>query len=389
MPDLTPIPASDVDPRIAPHLETGEEVLWQGAPRQGTFLRPGIVLVLGVAVAFGVLAPLGALDAYLFVPGEPLSPERLLTGGIAVAAGLGLGAKLWTERDSLWAYAITDRRLLSVKGPRLHRAVGPEDIRGFGKWRDAAYWKHVAADSRDRGRDREKRFPGFHGLADAEDMLRTFQDWRERFSRKASAEAASFVAARPEADADAATAADVPEGARRIRHPGIGLTIDVPAGWEATISRDEEGPLRIFGVTVMQRFIRQGEKRPYADGADWTALTVRGAPECGLDLRIVPAPLTKTLEGVIEDPWAKVAGLEVLKTQPDLELDGFRGFSLVRTGKAGAKAKGMGEARGPVAMRQAWLGRGDMHLEIKGLARVDQPDVQRAVDAMIDSLRIA
>lgn len=387
MPDLVPVPEREIDTRIAPHLEPGETVLWQGAPRKGTFVSPGALLALGFCIIFGLVAPLGGLDGLVFVPGEPLSPERLLPGGFVLLVGAVLGASLWGKRDGLWAYAITDRRLLSAKGETLHRAVGPEDIRGFGTWHDAAYWKHVELDTSEPGRgEKEKRFPGFHGLSDSEDMLRTFEAWRERFSRQAGEEAAAFVAARAAGDEDEED--DAPAGARRIRHPGTGLRLDVPENWETRVSLDRDGPLTLFGVTLLRRFIREGEKRPYVDGTDWTALSVRGAPECGLDLRIVPAPLDKTLDGVLGDPWAQAFALEVLKTTPDLEIDGVRGFSLVRKGKTGAKMSGFGEARGPVAMRQVWLDLGDRHLEIMGLARLDQPDVQRAVDAMIDSIRL-
>lgn len=407
MPDLAPVPESDVDPRIARHLDPGETVLWQGGPRRGTFVGPGAWLAIGFCVVFGIAMPLGGLDGLIAPAGAPLSPERLLPAGFVLLVGGVLAASLWGKRESLWAYAITDRRLLSAKGDTLHRAVGPEDIRGFGTWRDAAYWKHVDPKITEPGRsEREKRYPGFHGLADADDMLRTFQDWRERFSSKANEEAAAFVAAR-QGDATEAEegAADLPQepvaaaprheagdalpaGIRRIRQVATGLVVDVPAAWEATVSLDRDGPLRLFGITLLPRFIRPGEERPYADGTDWTFLKVRGAPECGMDLRIVPRPLTRTLDEVLEDPWAKTFGLEVLKTTPLLEAGGLRGFSLVRKGKEGAKLSGFDPARGPVAMRQAWLGAHGFHVEILGLARLDQPDVQRAVDAMIGSVRL-
>jgi hypothetical protein len=223
-------------------------------------------------------------------------------------------------------------------------------------------------------------------MADPEAMLRLLQDWRESFSLAASAQAAAFVEALSD---EAGAAPDAPaKGARRIRHPATGLVVDVPSTWETQISLDRDGPLEVFGVTLLKRFIREGEKRPYTDGEDWTALSVRGAPECGLDLRIVPAPLAVSLDMVLEDPWSKTLGLEVLKTTPDLKIDEFKGFSLVRQGAKGATVSGFGEARGPVAMRQAWLAHNNWHLEIMGLARLDQPHVQRAVDAIIDSIRL-
>ncbi|MDF0603466.1 hypothetical protein P1J78_22300 [Psychromarinibacter sp. C21-152] len=385
MPDLQPLPDADIDRRIAAHLDPGETVLWQGTPRPATFVSPvGTLLCIGL-IALGLAIFTGLIDRYAFFPAPPGSLQRLLPAAALVVVGGIVLASLWTRRGANWAYAITDRRLMSARGDTLVRSVEPGDISRFDTHRDAVYWRTLDVPTRDRqSRNRESRYPGFHGQDDPQGMLRTLEDWREGFSRRAGDSAAAFVAA---AGTDAPAEAP-PEGIRRLRHPATGLTLDIPADWEATVSQDRIGPLRLFGVTLLKRFDRPGEERPYEDGARWNRLTVRGAPDAGLTLIVLDEPLTKTLREVRDDPWARRLNLTFLKETPELEIGGLRGFSLVRQMPAGARLVGFGKVSAPVATRQAWLGHGAMHLEIVGMARLDQPDVQRAVDAMIDSIRL-
>ena len=39
-------------------------------------------------------------------------------------------------------------------------------------------------------------------------------------------------------------------------------------------------------------------------------------------------------------------------------------------------------------LRQIWLSRGDTSLELKGYALASQPDIQRAIDAMVGSIAL-
>ena len=97
-------------------------------------------------------------------------------------------------------------------------------------------------------------------------------------------------------------------------------------------------------------------------------------------------PLTQTLDGVMNDPWNKRLGLEFLRRTPDLRIGPFEGFSVPRKMPSGALLTGFGRVNSPVATRMAWLGRGNTSVELTGMARLDQPLVQDAIDAMVDSL---
>jgi hypothetical protein len=47
---------------------------------------------------------------------------------------------------------------------------------------------------------------------------------------------------------------------------------------------------------------------------------------------------------------------------------------------------GFGRLNNPVATHMVWLGRGNTSVELTGMARRDQTQVQGAIDAMADSL---
>lgn len=382
MPHLAPVPADRVDPRIARHLEPGETVLWQGAPRPGTFAGTGTRL-LGVALIVGGLALLlGIFDRVLFLEVGLTHPSRLTPSLGLIGMGALAIAIIHRRRDALWAYAITDRRLLSSCGDKLRRAARPEDIARFDTRGDIAYWRLLVPTDYEGNRDPERRYPGFHGLDDAEDMRRTLEGWREDFSEQAEAAAAAYRAA-------VADGGDLSEaGATRVRHAGTGLTLDVPAGWTITTRTDRAG-ITIGGQTYFKALIRHGEETPYRDRTDWSTLTVRGAPDAGVSLTIRDGPLRKTLDQIENDPWAKRFGLTTLRTTPDLTVGPFQGFSIVRQMPAGANLLAFGKVAEPVATRQVWLSDGRIHIEFTGMARLDQPDVQHAVDAIVDSLRVS
>jgi hypothetical protein len=115
---------------------------------------------------------------------------------------------------------------------------------------------------------------------------------------------------------------------------------------------------------------------------------VRGAPDAGLYMMIRQAPLEQTLDAVVNDPWNERLGLTFLKTTPRLAVGPFEGFSVVRQMPAGANLAGFGKVQAPVATRQVWLAAGETSVELTGMARLDQADVQHAVDAMVASLAI-
>ncbi|MGI1660973.1 hypothetical protein ACRDNQ_01930 [Palleronia sp. KMU-117] len=181
-------------------------------------------------------------------------------------------------------------------------------------------------------------------------------------------------------------AAAPPPGVLRVTHPGTGLSLDVPPDRKATVRQRYDGPLRIFGVQVLPRIVRDGPQRPCGDGEDWNVLSVSGAPEAGLDLTIHDRPLDTTLDAVLNDPFTKITGTEILHAEPDLQIGPFRGFGVIRRMPAATQIKNGPELSGPSMLRQIWLSRGGTALELQGCALESQPDGQRAIDAMVGSL---
>jgi len=192
---LEPMDKDRIDPRLVPHLQDGEAVLWQGAPAPNTFLTPSVVmtglglLLLGPALWFHfidmLLPSMAAIDG----------PARQVPAVASSLVGLGLLVQHWHRRGSLWVYAITDRRLLSIMGDRLIRQAVSEEIElvGLQVIGRVVYW-----DEMDRGDRRSRRFDlepgpegmliGFHGLDDPEAMRTRILAWSKDPSRQAAAQ---------------------------------------------------------------------------------------------------------------------------------------------------------------------------------------------------------
>jgi hypothetical protein len=271
---LTPIPRDRIDPRLLAHLEPGEQVLWQGQPRQGSFFGPGVAATGVGLVMAGILLAFG-------LGGHVLTSDlRRLWAILGVLAGLIVLARGWSRRAGLWSYAVTDRRLLSVLGRRLIRSVTPSQLDRMGlkihgntvyRAKTKQNTSTTFNDTRMSGPD--GRFIGFHGQDDPEAIKTMIEPWRLAMSERAAGEAKSFVRAmptpvRPEEEI-APEAQSLPEGVRRIVHPPTGLTIDVPSTWEVLVSNHTEGPLKLFGVTLLPSFIRETKAIPYVPGAEW------------------------------------------------------------------------------------------------------------------------
>ena len=381
---LTPIPSADVDARLRPHLDPEERVLWQDRPKPGSFFGP-VVIAGGLGlVLFGLFLLLG-------VAGNMLTPQMQYGGAAAAAfAGLVILAQGLRRRAARWSYAVTDRRLISVLGKRLIRSVTPEQldrltltVRG-----NTVYWfriHHNQSRSYDRGNAAgpDGRFIGFHGLADAEAVKAMIEAWRLAMSRRAAETASSFAQSRATPRPDEGTVAD---GTRRIRHPQAGLSMDMPSDWQALVSTRTDAPLQIFGITLLPRFIRESEKRPYAPDLDWNILQVKAAPEAGLVLTLADGPMTQTLEGVLSDRWSAITGATILTQEPDYRAGPFRGFGVTRRLPKGAQVRSTAALSAPAMLRQLWLEGEGLCLELEAYALEGQTEIWRGIEAMIASL---
>ncbi len=386
---LTPVPPAEIDARLRRHLESGEQVLWQGRPKQGSFFGPNVIATGVGLVLVGALLALGLSGGIL-----PAATRFPLAGASALAGLVILGTG-WRRRAPLWAYGVTDRRLLSVLGDRLIRSVTPEQLDRLTLTvrDDTVYWFRVHSNQTtpyDRGllRGPDGQFIGFHGQSDAEAVKAMIEAWRLAISRRAADTARSFARTAGDA-ARLDEEQELPEGARRIRHPRTGLTMDMPANWQALVSTRTDGPLRIFGVILLSRFIRETDKRPYTPDADWNSLLVRAAPEAGLELILHDAPLTVKLDSVLNDPWARLIKAPVIRTEPELNIGPFAGFGVVRALPKGAQIRSNSALSAPAMLHQVWLAGEGVSLELKGYALEGQADIQSGIEAMMASLALS
>jgi len=374
---------SDVAPQLSKHLGSEEHVLWQGAPSANTFFGPKVLAIGGGFLAAGLLLATGFLDGLSPMIATTTGAPKLAPALACAFVGAVVLGKGWKNKGANWVYAITDQRLMSVLNGRLIRSVPPEKIepnvvRTTGS---IVYWMQVSTNRRssmsNKGWGPEGRYVGFHGLQDPQAVRELILSWRKGFSQRANEAAANFVAV---------ARLDQQAGVTRVRHPETGLHLDVPKGWKAAVSQRIDGPLSLFGITILKRFIREGNPRPYGDSAPWNVLSVRGAPDAGLEMHISDAPLSLTLDGVLNDRWSDTLGLKTLQSTPDLHIGPFTGFSVVRDMPKGGHFAGFGQVDAPIIVRQIWLTDGARKVEFLGIARTDQPDVQHAVDAMVSSL---
>jgi len=97
------IPASQIDPRIAVHLEPGEQVLWQGAPYKEAFFGPAQWLTSAALALLWVAPVTGLLNETIPAMATASSATRVIPGVAAIgAAGLTQHGS-WSRRGELWS----------------------------------------------------------------------------------------------------------------------------------------------------------------------------------------------------------------------------------------------------------------------------------------------
>lgn len=393
-------PVDLIDPRIRAHLAPDERVLWQGAPRPDTFFSPAQTAP-AIFLAFGGFAlGLGLLDGFIPMLATVTGAAKVVPALAAVAAG---GLNLWSNwqrRGALWSYAITDRRILSVLGHKLIRSVpagafAPEDVKVDGTivfWGEMPWDKdmqHSVPEWMRRGPDRPKI--GFYGQSDPQAVRQRILDWLSGMTDAAVASGQAYLAKDDVPAADAVATASVADGmAERGSHVHreSGISVDLPEGWDVSAWTKNDGPLKVFGITLLPRFIRETERKPYSVGASWNALLASGAPNAGFALTIQPGPLTLTLDAVRNDPWSAAANLELLDTVPNEERPGgYRGFSIRRLVKGGGSLMDFGTVMGDVELHQIWLSNGTYRIEATALSPHGNATLAAVGDSIAASLR--
>lgn len=365
------LPTVTPDPALAAILTPGETIHWQVRPRSGgvtALIRQGIAATLVLA---------GAAVLVDIIPGAPA------TGFVSLAVGLLVALLAWNDRPSRWLYVLTSRRIMTVKSGRVYIQSPPGHLEGLRLKRNAdgttdLRWRNATVT---QPRRRDPRRLGFLRLAEAEKVEALVRDWQAGFTAAATDAARAFTAATPD------TTTALPPGLSRVINNDLGFRIDVPSGWTITVNSRHVGPLRILGITLLPRVIRDGTAMPWTgQTTGWNVLTLRGDQATGVDLHGQPGPLDRTLQDVLQDPIATGLGIQAEATDPMLTIGPWRGFAVTRHLPEGGTLTGFGPVPVPVTTRQTWLGNADGKFEIQGFAPKDAPDLHTALHQIVASL---
>lgn len=391
------IPKSEIDPQIAAVLEPGEQVYWQARPEKKSIIKPLFyILIVG-----GLLAWLGDVREYaesLKAFWQQLPWVFLLFSLLPVA----LIIAFWPRQ---MRYALTDRRVFRLRSGKIRGQANQEQLMihenmtiriPIGKRSNVGDVEWANADTFDRDR---RRYVKFEGVSDADGVRQMLKDWmgleQDARDREAAASSESFRQAVDESGAAAGHAPDTgaTETARdsgggafeRIVHPQHGFSIDVPSAWDIEVEQNHDGPLRIFGITLLNRIIRPGTPQPWdpRDDRPWNKMMLRAGATVKLDISITPSAgeAMPSEEEVLNDRLGKLFGVSVRSFERDLDIHGFRGFTAVRELAAGYEL--------PVAtiMRDWWLSGHGLVFEIQGAAPQDSTTLQETLDLVVNSLR--
>lgn len=400
--------ADSVDPVIARVLTPGETVYWQGRYTPKRLGAIGSLLMTGAvaAAAWWWFSRTGELQVIL---GElqPLLAQLQqdpYTRNVAlvIAAVVILGPLIF-NRNQQEHYAITSERLLLLRRGKIREQPRPGDIIIAGRrpfrW---ILWHYPKARSRKVRLSRGGNSSGFKCGPDDDPqvVLALLRDWQERPTRAAQASSEAYrkraeaktEQPAPEQGAAAVgeySAAVAEEGDLRLVNRELGFSVDVPAPWQVQVEQRFDGPLRVWGITLLSRIIREGKKRPYqaGDAQPWNCLTSRGGPAVGVDFNVQRERAMPTAESVANEVWAKLLGVKVFHVENDIRIGNFSGFAVVRKIPAGADLAGFGMLPVDVYLRQWWLQGAGLCFEIQGVAPTDAPVLQETIDLIVKSLR--
>ena len=403
--------ADSIDPAISRVLAPGEQVYWQG---QYTPRRLGTVaslLMTGAVAAaawwwFSKTGELQVILEELQVLLAQLPQDPYILNAVLILAVVLVIGPLVFNRNRQEHYAITSERLLLLRRGKIREQPRPGDIVIIGRrpfrW---IHWRYPQA----RGGNgvRLSRGGNVSGLKcgsddDPQAVLALLREWQEQPTRVAQASSEAYrkrAEAQTEQPAPAQGAAAAgerspaleEEGALRLVNRELGFAVDLPAPWQVQVEQRFDGPLRVFGITLLPRIIREGKKRPYhaGDSQPWNCLTSRGGPAVGVDFNVQRERVMPTAESVANETWAKLLGVNVFHIEEDIRIGNFSGFAVVRKIPTGAGLSGFGMLPGDVYLRQWWLQGAGLCFEIQGVAPTDAPVLQETIDLIVKSLRSA
>jgi len=409
------VPDSEIDPQIAAVLKPGERVYWQAQPGKG-----GIPPMLIFLVIFGIIAAwvegvrdLQAVEALL---GESLATLKRfwqqLPWAFALFALLPIGLVIgfWPRQER---YALSDQRVLQLRSGEIIEQARPEQLMlrksisikitiGKRSKTGDVRWANIETYERNQHMDR-RSYMYFKNIRDPDKVTRMLEAWQRQWldarDEAAAASAESFRQATAEPDtatgpAPGAQHGSLPpaRGTQRIVHPRYGFSVDVPSAWDVEVQHNYDGPLRIFGITLLKRIIRPGTPRRWdlQDDRPWNLMTLVGGTSTRLNISVKPGTgdSMPTEQEVLDDRWGKLLGVRVKFFEKDIEINGFRGFAAVRELPAGVSNMGLAKLPTDVISRQWWLTGHGLDFEIQGMAPQNSTALQETLDLVVGSLRI-
>jgi len=382
-PELPFLPPEQVEPRIAAVLAADERVHWQGGLKKQSLLKS--LLPIGIGALLLLLAfEYGWINFDTTELENLPAPWPVIVGIFAILFFL---PSLASRQH--WDYALTNQRIMTLRNGSIWQVATPEKMNLVGARRPGrVLWRNV--DEVNTGS--KWRRAGFWHQDDAQALAEMIQAWQDLANARGMAAAQDYRQAvdvireqtqtqHPSSDTPAA-------GIERIINRELGFRIDAPAGWDKLVESRYDGPLRVFGVTLLPRIIRPGTPKPYdaQHQLGWNSLTLRGGPSVGLNISVQRGDTIRTLESVENDVWGTVLGVKAGMIEADVRIAGFTGFAVSRNMPNGGNLTGFGPVAVPIVTRQWWLKGHGLVFEIQGIAPSDAPMLQETVDMIVKSI---
>lgn len=376
---------------IAKFLEPGEQVVWTGRPQveiavAGHRRYGPLVKFAGIALMLILIYWLVPESRKLTAQLQAVETETLLAiVGIFVVVtilttfGPAMQLKRYFRRLS---YAITDRRLLILEGDRIADSYTPERVstpvlkERRGGREDVVFGRRSSTtEGRRSVVNREREEVGFKALSNAREVEAMIEKWLEGSLRKAEEEVAVDIAT-PSSESE------VSSNLRRLENRKAGLALEVPAAWSTRV-RHKKKPVGSFF------FDREDWQSPEA-AQDWNTVLVEGPAKCKIELEIFETAPTLTFESLNASKMADAFAGEVVDSDPDIAINGIRGFSVTRRRELAVdpETNTAGLAAIVAPERRTVLHDGRRQVYVLSSWPEESPELECAVDAVVKSIRL-
>lgn len=390
--DWAAVPAS---PMLLPHLQAGERVLWQQPtlPAAQVARRRGMRQMAGAAIGIGVglWVLLIHLSWTILAEDFAADPGGAL-GGVAVlwlllgTIPVPVGVYFWRQAGGVaepGLCALTDRRMVQVAGPEIRLSEPWLFVRQVEAWRSgpgygSVNWRIIQELPRPRKGEAPERPTiyriGFEDLADPEAVAEVLRQWHAERRDASAAMLQRFLAAAAEGRlAEAEQAGD----AWTLTAPAQGFAITFPGDWQASVDH-----FRFVGPVP----VGTGWQAWAPGAAEWNALLALAPMDAGMRLILRDGPLDRGFEEVRDSVWEGLTAGSLVAAEAELRIGPLSGFAVTRLGQdTGLPGISLGYPE--VMRREVWLDAGRRHFHISLVAGAKDAAAQRALNAIVASLR--